>query len=262
MAMFTTQEKRNLSTLLACAVNQEKALSLDGLHGYLYGLAINPEPIFPSEWLPGIFGEEMLELPGEEAGNRLMGSLFEVYNRMTQQSQGKELSFPIDIRSMNAKDIPRVREWAHGFFLATSMFPELWGIDNDEDFEDDALEPYEEEDYGEEDGGSGAVEVTACFSIVMGVAFPERIPELFHNGAGNPITQGKTGPDLEAKLFTLLPDAVASLQEYANSTRDGKGRMHADDFQHPQQPIQAVKIGRNDPCPCGSGVKYKKCCDK
>lgn len=23
-----------------------------------------------------------------------------------------------------------------------------------------------------------------------------------------------------------------------------------------------VKIGRNDPCPCGSGKKYKKCCLK
>ncbi|MEI7455530.1 MAG: YchJ family metal-binding protein [Nitrosomonadales bacterium] len=25
-------------------------------------------------------------------------------------------------------------------------------------------------------------------------------------------------------------------------------------------PRQVVKIGRNDPCPCGSGKKYKKCC--
>jgi preprotein translocase subunit SecA len=25
---------------------------------------------------------------------------------------------------------------------------------------------------------------------------------------------------------------------------------------------QAVKVGRNDPCPCGSGKKYKKCCGK
>jgi preprotein translocase subunit SecA len=23
---------------------------------------------------------------------------------------------------------------------------------------------------------------------------------------------------------------------------------------------EAVKVGRNDPCPCGSGKKYKKCC--
>jgi hypothetical protein len=29
----------------------------------------------------------------------------------------------------------------------------------------------------------------------------------------------------------------------------------------PQIPVvRGVKIGRNDPCPCGSGRKYKKCC--
>jgi SEC-C motif-containing protein len=26
------------------------------------------------------------------------------------------------------------------------------------------------------------------------------------------------------------------------------------------RPITAIKIGRNDPCSCGSGKKYKKCC--
>lgn len=31
-------------------------------------------------------------------------------------------------------------------------------------------------------------------------------------------------------------------------------------FWHAPQP-KAVKVGRNDPCPCGSGKKYKKCCD-
>lgn len=30
-------------------------------------------------------------------------------------------------------------------------------------------------------------------------------------------------------------------------------------FWHPE-PVKAVKVGRNDPCPCGSGKKYKKCC--
>jgi len=28
------------------------------------------------------------------------------------------------------------------------------------------------------------------------------------------------------------------------------------------QPQKKVKIGRNEPCPCGSGKKYKKCCGK
>jgi preprotein translocase subunit SecA len=26
--------------------------------------------------------------------------------------------------------------------------------------------------------------------------------------------------------------------------------------------VSGVKVGRNDPCPCGSGKKYKKCCGK
>jgi uncharacterized protein YecA (UPF0149 family) len=27
-----------------------------------------------------------------------------------------------------------------------------------------------------------------------------------------------------------------------------------------KQVIRTNKVGRNDPCPCGSGKKYKKCC--
>ena len=31
----------------------------------------------------------------------------------------------------------------------------------------------------------------------------------------------------------------------------------------PVEPIHTDKaVGRNDPCPCGSGRKYKKCCGK
>jgi len=30
---------------------------------------------------------------------------------------------------------------------------------------------------------------------------------------------------------------------------------------NPAKPVaKAITIGRNDPCPCGSGKKYKRCC--
>jgi len=29
---------------------------------------------------------------------------------------------------------------------------------------------------------------------------------------------------------------------------------------NPPHLVKSEKIGRNDPCPCGSGKKYKKCC--
>jgi preprotein translocase subunit SecA len=33
------------------------------------------------------------------------------------------------------------------------------------------------------------------------------------------------------------------------------------DYQPVQQRVRSgAKVGRNDPCPCGSGKKYKKCC--
>lgn len=39
-----------------------------------------------------------------------------------------------------------------------------------------------------------------------------------------------------------------------------------DDAPIPDAPVEQAKAsgtpGRNDPCPCGSGKKYKKCCGK
>ena len=44
---------------------------------------------------------------------------------------------------------------------------------------------------------------------------------------------------------------------------DGFDRDDSDYFDYEvQEPYirEEEKIGRNDPCPCGSGKKYKKCC--
>jgi hypothetical protein len=30
----------------------------------------------------------------------------------------------------------------------------------------------------------------------------------------------------------------------------------------PRQPERKTRVGRNDPCPCGSGKKFKKCCGR
>ena len=45
------------------------------------------------------------------------------------------------------------------------------------------------------------------------------------------------------------------------------GLEEADDSWEPSEELQPIrqtkgKVGRNDPCPCGSGIKYKKCCGK
>lgn len=41
-----------------------------------------------------------------------------------------------------------------------------------------------------------------------------------------------------------------------------EGESFLENYESKQQAVRTVKIGRNDPCPCGNGKKYKKCCGK
>ncbi len=41
---------------------------------------------------------------------------------------------------------------------------------------------------------------------------------------------------------------------------DGVTKYLDESHSAPTTPVASVKVGRNDPCPCGSGKKYKKCC--
>ncbi len=43
---------------------------------------------------------------------------------------------------------------------------------------------------------------------------------------------------------------------HVEEDREPEDEVHAP----PPPPAKQVKVGRNDPCPCGSGKKYKKCC--
>ncbi|MFZ5364186.1 MAG: preprotein translocase subunit SecA [Patescibacteria group bacterium] len=44
--------------------------------------------------------------------------------------------------------------------------------------------------------------------------------------------------------------------------KEGDGRNVPADIKAKPRTAEGEKIGRNDPCPCGSGKKYKKCCGK
>lgn len=74
-----------------------------------------------------------------------------------------------------------------------------------------------------------------------------------------------------------VDDAIGEVEFIARFVEKGNNRIHHEDGQFKkmgghwyftdgqmvrQKPLSAVKIGRNDPCSCGSGIKYKKCCGK
>lgn len=71
--------------------------------------------------------------------------------------------------------------------------------------------------------------------------------------------------DLEKLYFNML-DAKASwlytLPQWDELLTEERRREITKEFRASKMYISDEMTGRNDPCPCGSGKKYKKCCGK
>jgi len=65
------------------------------------------------------------------------------------------------------------------------------------------------------------------------------------------------------KLFTaqIMPREEMQAQEQPKNISLGRGNADEQVEKKPQK-RQQPKVGRNEPCPCGSGKKHKKCCGK
>lgn len=72
------------------------------------------------------------------------------------------------------------------------------------------------------------------------------------------IQGGKTD---NTKSNSLFDDLFGSMQDTKKSKKKLKEQYIDDDFPKLEPIINEKKVGRNDPCPCGSGKKYKKCCE-
>ncbi|MBI3644555.1 MAG: preprotein translocase subunit SecA [Acidobacteriales bacterium] len=106
----------------------------------------------------------------------------------------------------------------------------------------------------------------------------ERPPDLGAMPGGGP--EGPTGEGLEAgvpslitggrgggnhrpprQIATSVDDIEEAFQRKKKRELEQARMAGAGDMQTVQQVVRSgEKIGRNDPCPCGSGKKYKKCC--
>ena len=66
-----------------------------------------------------------------------------------------------------------------------------------------------------------------------------------------PIEEREDADALRDEHAEFLPRAIVAMRKLA-LLRDGDATA--------LRSLQANKIRRNDPCPCGSGKKYKRCC--
>ncbi len=71
--------------------------------------------------------------------------------------------------------------------------------------------------------------------------------------------------DLEKLYYNMLEaeaDYLYTLPQWDSILSEEKRKEITKSYKKSKTVVKGEKIGRNDPCPCGSGKKYKKCCGK
>ena len=64
------------------------------------------------------------------------------------------------------------------------------------------------------------------------------------------------------QVLSIMPKTEIKRENVVKITGASHGGDTTAQKKAPVRKTEADKVGRNDPCPCGSGLKYKKCCGK
>ena len=83
--------------------------------------------------------------------------------------------------------------------------------------------------------------------------------EILETSAGGP--EDETG-EVSFCAHYSVQGMPQELREDAFFRKEDGRWFYVEGNVHARQPVrrEGPKVGRNDPCPCGSGKKYKKCC--
>lgn len=241
--MFTVSEAKNLEKLLNKVEDRDDALYLEELHGFLYGLAITPEPVMFSEWYPEVIGEGGRVFNDAQDARENLPTLMAAYNRIIAERNKGRLSFPFNYDKISDEEYDLIEGWAYGLYLALSLRPHIWGMTKeyaekrDEEIPDDLQS------------------VIAACCVITALALPEERENIYETEPGE---EPQTEEEIENELYELLPLGVETLLKYGEKLQNQRQAKMSKSSRPDTKPH--IKTGRNDLCPCGSGKKYKKCC--
>ena len=241
------EELQTLDEHLRSEHAPEGTLTLNQLRGFLYAVACSPTALGPSDWLPVIWGSEddlkpedeqpsdgapqgMARIP-EQAKDVLQVIIY-LYGLTDRALKDETFKLPADCVWSDDEETSRpLREWCQGLLVGHGWLEDVW---------DEGLA-----DLKKREDLTMKQEVTAALAM----------PTLFADVEGA-LAKAPNPDELRGRLPTIAASILPnSLGIYARIGRELL-RLERLRAQNPEEP----KIGRNDPCPCGSSQKFKKCC--
>jgi uncharacterized protein len=228
-------EAEALSSFLA-RVKGGEIPNVEAFDGFLTALVISPDLVKPSEFtdviIKGSSEEGDLVFVSTDEAQRFFGIVMNHWNRINSAFRSGDIYMPLLEKDMNGEY--RGNDWAKGFLRGTRLRHDEWA-----------------EIAGSDEHG-------APFIYLWSLAYED------HPDASMRPRKTSFTPEEREELVTRMIAGSKRLYDYFHGRRrqsvaSPRAPWAASAATEPfAQPVG--KVGRNDPCPCGSGKKFKKCC--
>lgn len=226
---LTEAELEELDQFLLSSITSDETLSLDALDGYLTAIIVGPTTLSFNQWYPYIWGpsdEDIPDFASQEQAQHILELIIRHYNGIIAVLGHDPDAFePIfdTLLTHDGAEHFNGEMWAYGFMDGVKLCLEDW-------------QPLVQDKDG----------VQALLPI-------------FLMGSDNISPEQEKLVETQAQCIELthyIPDSVAWIYRFWQPYR----LAMAERTSAKQARRDGVKVGRNDPCPCGSGKKFKKCC--
>ncbi|WP_089958705.1 UPF0149 family protein [Limnohabitans sp. 2KL-3] len=225
MTPLSDAELEELNQFLLNGVDNDEAMTLDILDGYLHAIAIGPQTIMPSQWLPKVWGEDSAMMPpmdNMDQLNHIMGLVMRHYNSIISGFEQKP-PFVVpywDICKYETGVFEDTEGWAYGFTEGVALNRAAW---------------------------------KPLFDNLQGQQWYRPIGLLGEDEFSADQDELTQTPELRQELAHQIEDSLVNIHAFWLPLRKAI---------HERETSQRLrtKVGRNEPCPCGSGKKFKKCC--
>lgn len=205
----------------------EETMLLEELDGFLTGVILCPALIMPSLWLPRIWSlngapEHESVFADFDEMKTIIGMIMLHYNNIAGHLYENELCYEPLLPVDAANDDILWELWAEGFDRAMAIAPDAWNplLISNND---------------------AAIAALAGLRSLIAIAKRE----------------SQLDQDVQERLTESAPGLIGPWVDALNDWRLSQPRPASSPLRAAPAP---AKAGRNDPCPCGSGKKYKKCC--
>ncbi|MGB5496178.1 MAG: UPF0149 family protein [Sedimenticolaceae bacterium] len=200
----------------------EGILDISELDGFLTAVVSGPVTVLPSQWIPQVWGDFEPVWEREQDVQKVMTLLMRHMNAIAVMLMEQPEDFePIFLeRQFEGKTHTIVDEWCEGYMRGVALAADQWELDERD--------------------------------------MPELLAPIMAFQGEQVLQTHDLYDDEEVRVLQqTIPDRIRRIHLYWLSKRTpSESRV-------PPSPTTIVgtpKVGRNDPCPCGSGKKYKKCC--